>query len=463
MFKNCFLLVFLDLTSFNTIKTKSMNSIFFECKLLSSLNLSNFNTSQVKDMNSMFYSCSSLILLELSNFDTSQVTDMNFMFADCSKLSSLNISSFNTSQVTTMENMFDFCSALTSLDLSNFNTSTVTNMDSMFVNCKSFISLNLSNFDTSQVITMSNMFYDCLSLISLNLSNCITSKVTDMDNMFHGCSHLTSLDLSNFNTLHLLNVGNFFNNCINLEYINLKNFNSKNMEDFQNMFSNVPDNVVICINKTITHSEILSQIENRKCYVIDCTDDWKSKQKKIINNSNQCIESCNNSSQFKYEYNGKCYDNCSNGFFCDEKSKINKCKCELEECLICPNVALNKKLCTKCNINYYPKENDPFNFGDYINCYKEPEGYYFYNNLYKKCYYTCKTCNISGNDTFHNCIECNFNYSFEIKTKNYITLKKFGLIAPCQTKTFMVIVIKNGTIIILMMKLSHIKKYDILK
>ena len=96
-----------------------------------------------------------------------------------------------------------------------------------------------------------------------------------------------------------------------------------------------------------------------------------------------------------------------------------KCKCELDKCLECPNVALNKKLCTKCNINYFPKENDPMNMGEYINCYKDPEGYYLGNNLYRKCYYTCKTCNISGNNISHNCIECNANYTIEIKYNNY--------------------------------------------
>ena len=96
-----------------------------------------------------------------------------------------------------------------------------------------------------------------------------------------------------------------------------------------------------------------------------------------------------------------------------------KCKCELDKCLECPNVALNKKLCTKCNINYFPKENDPLNIGEYINCYKEPEGYYLDNNLYRKCYYTCKTCNISGNNITHNCIECNEDNPTEIKINNY--------------------------------------------
>ena len=95
------------------------------------------------------------------------------------------------------------------------------------------------------------------------------------------------------------------------------------------------------------------------------------------------------------------------------------CKCQLDKCLTCPKVALEKNLCTKCNIGYYPKENDITNLGEYINCYNEIEGYYLDINIYKKCYYTCKTCEIKGNDKYHNCLICNSNYAFELYINNY--------------------------------------------
>ena len=65
---------------------------------------------------------------------------------------------------------------------------------------------------------------------------------------------------------------------------------------------------------------------------------------------------------------------------------------------------LKKGLCTKCNVDYYPIEKDPENIGEYINCYKDPEGYYLDINaeLYKRCHYTCKTCEMKGNYLFHN-------------------------------------------------------------
>ena len=298
------------------------------------------------------------------------------MFYKCLKITEMNLSDFNASLVTTMYEMFSECRSLTSLDLTNLNTSQVTSMTKMFLSCTSLISLDLSYFNISQVAYMYGMLECCSSLTSLDLSNFDTSKVREMRAMFY--------------------------NCDNLEYINLKNFEETglapddHLHTVSEMMYNVSSNAVICIDEIITKQIILSEIK-KYCRIIDCTNDWKSKQKKLINNNNyRCFESCKNTAKNRYEYNGKCYENCTNGFLYDEnKNQIDKCKCELEKCLLCPNVALKKELCTQCNANYYPKENDPSNLGEYINCYNNiQEGYYLDNNLYKKCYYTCKSCNI---------------------------------------------------------------------
>ena len=241
------------------------------------------------------------------------------------------------------------------------------------------------------------MFYECSSLISLNLSNFYISKVEDINNMFSGCA--------------------------NLEYINLKKFDEKNLQDspiyFQNMFDKIPKNVVICISID-KRNKIYSQIK-AECLITECVDNWKPRQNKVIYNNNkiECSRSCN-SSPNKYEYNGKFIDHCEKGYLYDENNnQLDKCKCELDECLLCPNIALNKGLCTKCNTGYYPKENDPLNFDEYIKCYNNPEGYYLKDNIYKPCYQSCKECNISGNDYNHNCIKCNDNL-VEITNKNYL-------------------------------------------
>jgi hypothetical protein len=83
-----------------------------------------------------------------------------------------------------------------------------------------------------------------------------------------------------------------------------------------------------------------------------------------------------------------------------------------------------KGLCTKCNNNYYEIENDKNNIGEYINCYKDPEGYYLdiIDSLYKKCYYKCKTCEIRGNEESHNCLTCSNEFPVAInfnESNNY--------------------------------------------
>ena len=67
-------------------------------------------------------------------------------------------------------------------------------------------------------------------------------------------------------------------------------------------------------------------------------------------------------------------------------------------------------------------ENDPLNIGEYFNCYNEkPIGYYFDINdkIYKKCYDTCETCEIKGDNEFHNCLKCNTKFNFTININNH--------------------------------------------
>ena len=246
--------------------------------------------------------------------------------------------------INNVDYMFRDCSNITEIDLSNFNTSNIKDMEWMFYGCSSLTSLNLSNFDTSKVTYMNRMFYGCSSLTSLNLSNFNTSKVVWMYYMFYNCKSLTSLNLSNFDTSEVTRIHNMFEGCTNLEYINMFNFNEKKLTaNYSDLFKNVPDNIVVCINRE-SISKIYPQIYNKICHIEDCTNDWKLKQNKFINGTEQCINNCSDINP--YEYNGQCISECPNGYFNDDNN-ITKCKCELEKCLTCPTVALNQQLCTK--------------------------------------------------------------------------------------------------------------------
>ena len=150
-------------------------------------------------------------------------------------------------------------------------------------------------------------------------------------------------------------------------------------------------------------------------------DDWKSKQKKLINGTEECIDNCENHTTNKLEYNGKCYQHCPYGNI--TINSTNQCKCELNKCLTCSSESLSKDLCTQCNneAGFYQKANDTLNSGNNIECYNESiKGYYLdiKDNLYKKCFSTCETCKEGGENIQHNCLQCSSNYPFEKELNN---------------------------------------------
>ena len=352
---------------------KQSQNMFHNCLDITNIFFNKFDTSEFTYMGGMFQGCSSLTSLDLSKFDTSKVKSMANMFMGCKLLTYLDLSNFDTSYVTNMGHMFANCSLLTSLNLSNFNTSKITYMDNMFIGCQLLTSLNLSNFNTSDVIYMGYMFADCSSLISLNLSNFHTSKVQYMDNMFNGCKLLTSLNLSNFDTSEVININNMFKNCDNLEYINMKNFNEIKLQEYQDIFYNTPENIIICLDEKRTTNKILSQLQKKSCYIIDCSDNIILNQNKQIDITSICTDINDNYIKYKYVYNGMSYENCVNGYLINN-STINSCNCNKEQCFSCPQKALRDNSCVKYNLNFDNMENNIHIDENYVNCCEKPYG-----------------------------------------------------------------------------------------
>ena len=265
----------------------STDYMFYKLYNIKKIDLSHFNSSLIKNMSNMFSYCYNLSSIDFANINTTLVTSMDYMFRECLSLTSINLKNFKTNNVISMESMFDSCILLNNLDLSSFNTSQVNNMNGMFSGCSQLTSFILTNFDTS--------------------------SVTNMNSMFKECSSLVELDLSSFNLSSILYANYMFKDCTNLKYINLNNsIENINFIRAISMFNSVPINIAICIDVN-NNKKIDISISKLKCPIIDCSNDWKKHQKKIIlGNSDICFNNCYETENNKYEYDNICYEEYSN-------------------------------------------------------------------------------------------------------------------------------------------------------
>ena len=112
---------------------------------------------------------------------------------------------------------------------------------------------------------------------------------------------------------------------------------------------------------------------NNYICIQDCPNNYK-----IVEEKNKCIDDCENDNIYKYNYKNICYEKCPN--------------------------------------NTYPLFNNNYICFDPI-----PEGFYLdtNDNIFKKCYETCKYCYSEGNETNNNCKECISNYTLINELNNY--------------------------------------------
>ena len=262
-------------------------------------------------MSYMFRGCKSLRSIDLSSFDTTMTTTLEYMFSGCESLEYSDLENFNTSNVINMEYMFNNCSSLININFVSFDTSNVKIMDHMFNGCSKLINVNLSNFNTKSVRNMEYMFSGCSSLKEINVSNLNTTLVINMGHMFENCNSLTSIDISTFNTSNTQNVEYMFANDDKLIFVNADNFDESSIKKIDNMFLNTKENMVFCIKDS---SKLLSDIiESKTCTMIDCSEDWIKSRQRIVTQTLQCVEKCPDGFRFFYEYN--CVYRCPNNTY----------------------------------------------------------------------------------------------------------------------------------------------------
>ena len=372
--------------------------------------------------------------------------------------------------------LFQDCINIIEIDFSEFDFSTGLYGYQMFYNCKSLTSLNFNSYKrTINIYNLASMFTYCESLTSLDITNFDISTISDTSRMFEGCHSLISLDLSNFSSIHLSNCQKMFSDCPNLIYVDLRNAHycyssGANVNDFLEGSKNI----VFCTQCVRIHPII----QSHGCASEDCTNYWRQSQLKINLANGECVNDCSlTTTNNKYLYLSKCYISCpegtytdnleckdchpdckacikpadvissncqlckssdkclkkgncisisesKNGYYLDENdNSIKICKCDLIKCSKCSEESLKINLCLTCNEGYYPKENDENNKNSFIDCYQSQEGYYLDKNnnnpIFKLCYESCQKCDISGNEFYHNCIECKSDYYFELNRNSY--------------------------------------------
>ena len=376
LFDGCSNLKSLDLSYFDTSEVTSMYKMFNGCSNLENINISNINTSSVKNMEYLFCHCSNLKSLDLSYFDTSEVTSMGGMFEGCLNLENINLKNINTSLVKKIEYLFYGCSNLKSIDLSDLDFSKVTSMSSMFEGCSNLENINFTYINTSSVKIMENLFYGCSNLKSLDLSYFDTSEVTSMSFMFYGCKSLIYLDLSNFKTEKVKNINSMFYYCESLIYLNIYFFKLNNSVTAYSAFSFLPSYTNYCIKDIDTANNLLGP------NISNCSHYCFQKNRKIDLINHTCIDFCIKN-KILYEYNDMCYNKCP------KRTLVNNGLCEDVNC-----------------------EENNYNSTNCLN--KIPKGYYYdpKDESFKKCFYSCKTCNGRGRKYYHNCSECKQNLTF---------------------------------------------------
>ena len=93
-------------------------------------------------------------------------------------------------------------------------------------------------------------------------------------------------------------------------------------------------------------------------------------------------------------------------------NKIDKCNNKCKDCSLESN---SKDLCISCNNSggFYEIYNDSLNEPNFVNCSKNPIGYFLNGSGYYPCYNTCETCLNQGNESNNNCLTCKNNYVFK--------------------------------------------------
>ena len=443
MFEGITSIIEVDLSKFDASKVESMYNMFNGCSNMKKITFGNINTSSVKSMERLFNNCIKLETIDRLDFDTLSVTTMSEMFSYCHSLKSIN-AEFNPQNVENMHNLFAHCINAVSIKVPNFRSTKVKTIKGMFYNDSSLKYIDLPNFECSDLESVRSICRYCHSIVFINLPLIKIKSSTEIFGTFNSTNSYLKICINDETTRSILH--EFSNNfdcshkCFeeNIK-IDLKEKNcvtSCDESDYKYeydklCYENCPEKTYpiyqefLCLNEK-PEGYYLDSLKNyKKCYETckSCDEGGNEVNNNCIECKTNNIYINGNNYDFLYELNKNgyknCYIECPYYFFFDKD--INKYYCtENKTCYgVYDKLIPERNECVnKCDNLYEVQDND--NPNEYRKCYKDTTGYYLDTNdsIYKKCYYSCETCEIQGNNKTHNCKECSYNYSLEFKINN---------------------------------------------
>ncbi len=365
-----------------TSSLKNMKETFRDCKSLKSIDLSNLDLSKVETMYCMFFECFALTDVNFGESSVSSLENVYQLFLSCTSLRSVDLSIFRTSKVTDLAYLFCGCGNLESADISFFDMSQITNMDCLFFGCQNLKSVNFGSVGATSLENLKATFKECSKLTTLDLSGWDTSKVTTMEEMFADCTGFKYLNLSHFDTSSVGSAKNMFSGYDSLRYLNLYLFDLAAPDNIEGIFNGLKYNTIYCIKDDATKNYIVPSEKHKFCFCdIDC---YIINFTKTDYMDEKCLDSCTKcpTSTHNYEYETLCYDKCPSNTL-----NYNNLCLDLD-CDVLADYSI------ECDDNSKP-----------LGYYLDPD-----DQVYKKCYESCKTCEEEGDKADNKCTECKSDY-----------------------------------------------------
>ena len=475
MFSLCHSLNYLNVSNFNTEKVESFTNMFFKCTSITSINLESFTNPSAISLYRMFYGCEKLEYINIKNFEERKNMNLAQMFYNiaqnavicflsCPPPANFTISSITATQAEISWEKYEWNKFIISYDLQNLtdpengNKIYITDKTSykftnliplqrydifiktdcgnkfsywigpLLLSIESYI---MANIGSDSITTCSKAIYDSggpdgnyeknasslLHIYPEKSGQFLSIQGKAITQPYHGY----------FRLYYGLKKGYYYEYHWYTGNYNIPLYVSPTGPLSIELISdsdNVNKGLHLTIGCIINVETIYNLIKKENCQIISCDKNWKKKQNLIDSDTEICVKNCNITDN-KYQYRGKCYNNCPintindnfNNFMCYSNSVIEKCE----------NYSIESEyddLCVKCNEDYYPKLNDKTNKYDFINCYKNNhlEKYYLDNNdlLFKPCYKSCKTCNQYGTEENHNCLTCAESYYYKYEDEHML-------------------------------------------